>query len=183
MRRDSLSFAHIMRSHVKQRGMVSAARAAAYAAAVIAALIVIAALAVPAFLDTPAVERELQAKLSRMAHGEIAWEDLSIRLLPSPRGKLARARVEIPGALSLRAERIDARLRLLPLLRGRAEIASVSVSKPVIRVDIAASSDDEKGKARRGPVAVEAIRGFGPHSVIEIDDGEVEVRVPELPPI
>src|SRR5215831_935801 len=97
MRSDSLSFDPTMNLH-------RAARYTAVAAAAVATLIVAAALLVPLFLDTPAVEHELQAKLSRMARGEIAWDKLSIRLLPSPRTALERARVDIPGALSLRAE-------------------------------------------------------------------------------
>ena len=114
-----------------------AARYAAYAAAALAVLVFAPALLLPLFLDTPAVEHELQAKLSQFIRGEVAWEKLSIRLLPSPRGALSKVRVEIPGLAEVRAEQIDAHLRLLPLLRGRAEIASVSLAHPEVRLEIA----------------------------------------------
>jgi uncharacterized protein involved in outer membrane biogenesis len=168
---------------------IRALRYGAYGAAALVVLLVAAALVVPMFLDTPAVERELKAKLSQMAHGEIAWDELSIRLLPSPRGALGRARVEIPGTLSLRAERIDVKLQLLPLLRGRAEVASVSALKPVIRLDVAPSPARKTAEeAPSDPVAayrsaVEAVRGLAPDSVVEVDDGEIEIRIPELPPV
>src|SRR5262249_21023385 len=139
MRRDSLSFDHVMSDQGTRRWM-RAARYGAYAAGAIVVLVVAAALAIPAFLDTPALERELQAKLSQAVHGEIAWDALAIRLLLTPRGALSGVRAEIPGVVSLRAERVDVHLRLLPLFRGRAEIASVSLTRPEVRLDIAQTS-------------------------------------------
>src|SRR5262245_51577515 len=108
MRRDSLSFGHIMSGALTRDRLARAARYGAYAAGILVALLVLAALVVPAFLDTPAVERQLQAKLSQAVHGEVAWERLSIRLLPSPRGSLSKVRAEIPGVASVSADQADA---------------------------------------------------------------------------
>jgi hypothetical protein len=170
---------------------IRALRYAAYCAAALVVLLVAAALAVPAFLDTPAVERELKAKLSQLVQGEVAWEKLSIRLLPSPRGSLSKVTVEIPGVASVRAESVDARLRLLPLLRGNAEIASVNLEKPSIRLRVAASEPSESAKPKEAgatPVesyrsAVEAIRRFAPEASLDIEDGETDVEVAGMPPI
>jgi hypothetical protein len=166
-------------------------RYAAYGAGAVLALLVAAALLVPAFLDTPAVERELKAKLSQALHGEIAWEKLSIRLLPSPRGSLSKVRAEIPGIASVRAEQVDAHLRLLPLLRGRAEIASVSLSKPEISLEMAlspAAKEEPRDTARQDPVegyrgVVEAIRGFAPDAVLDIEDAGLDLRIAGMPPL
>jgi AsmA-like protein len=171
--------------------LISAARYAAYAAIAIVALAVAAAFVVPAFLDTKQVGAELEAKLSQAVHGTVAWEKLEIRLLPSPRGALGKVRVEIPETASLRAEAADAHLRLLPLLRGRAEIASVSLSKPEIRLEIAPpqpARGKPRGEAPIDPVegyhsAIEAIRRFAPEAVLDVEDGELDVRVPGLPPV
>jgi hypothetical protein len=169
-----------------------AARYAAYAAAAVAMLIVAAALLLPQFLDTPAVERELKVRLSELVQGEVAWEKLSIRLLPSPRGSLTRVRTEIPGVLALNAEKVDAHLRLLPLFRGRAEIASVSLSKPAIRVRVSPSAPAGRAESREeepaDPVqgyraAVSAVHRFAPSAVIDIADGEVEVNLPGVPQV
>lgn len=167
-----------------------AARYAAYGAGALLVAVVAAALLVPAFLDTPAVERELKGKLSQALRGEIAWEKLSIRLLPSPRGSLSKVRAEIPGVVSVRAEQVDAHLRLLPLLHGRAEIASVSLSKPEISLDIAPPSPAPKEEAGRAqsPVegyrgAVAAIRSFAPEAVLDIEDAGVDVRVVGMAPL
>ena len=176
-----------MDPHLKIR----AVRYAAYVVAALVLLIVAAALVVPIFLDTPAVERELQAKLSRLVHGKVAWERLSIRLLPSPRGALSKVQVEIPGMAEVRAERVDAHLRLLPLFRGSAEIAEVSLSKPVVRLRIAqpgpaGEARDEEPEA--GPVetyraAIDAVRGLAPDSEVDVEDGEVELNLPDMPPV
>ena len=73
-----------------------------------------------------------------------------MRLLPAPHGELRRVRVEIPGALSARAEDVDVYLRLWPLLRGRAEIASVSVSRPEVRI-AAAGGEGGRLPSTRSP--------------------------------
>jgi hypothetical protein len=172
------------------RRLIRAGRYAAYGAAAIVLLLVLAALLVPAFIDTPAVERELKAKLSQLVQGEIAWEKLSIRLLPSPRGALSKVTVEIPGVARVSAESVDAHLRLWPLLHGRAEIASVSLEKPAISLRVAASRPTEKAKPEAGasPMEayrslVEAIRRFAPEASLDIEDGETEIEIAGMPPI
>jgi hypothetical protein len=171
--------------------LIRGARYAAYAAIALVALAVAAALVIPRVVDMRQVEAELQAKLSQALHGTVSWEKLEIRLLPSPRGALSQVRAEIPETASVRAEEVDAHLRLLPLLHGRAEIASVSLSKPVIRLEIApspAAKDKAREEAPADPVeayrtAIGAIRRFAPEAVLEVDDGDLDIRVPDLPPI
>lgn len=84
----------------------------------------------PEVLDAPAVKAELQRKLSEAVRGEVAWEDLGIRILPSPRAIVRKARIEVPGSLEVNAEELAVRLALWPLLRGRVEIVSVDLSRP-----------------------------------------------------
>lgn len=171
--------------------LIRAARYAAYVALAIVALATAAALVVPAFLDTKQVEAELEAKLSQVVQGKVAWEKLQIRLLPSPRGALRQVRAEIPDTASLRAEAVDAHLRLLPLLRGRAEVASVSLSKPVIRLEFAPSHPARKKSGEETPAdpvegyrsAIEAVRRFAPEAVLDVADGDLDVRIPGFPPI
>lgn len=171
--------------------LIRAARYAAYAAIALVALAVAAVFVIPAFLDLRRVEAELQAKLSEAVHGQVAWEKLEIRLLPSPRGALKRVRAEIPGMASVRAEEVEARLRLLPLLHGRAEVASVSLSSPVIALEIAPPPSGKKKpgeEAAADPVeiyrsAIEAIRRLAPESVLEVENADLDVRMFGLPPM
>ena len=172
-------------------GLVRAARYAAYAAIALVALVVAAVLVIPAVVDMRRVEAEVQAKLSEMVHGEVAWEKLEIRLLPSPRGSLSGVRAEIPGVASVRAAQVEAGLRLLPLLRGRAEIASVVLSDPVIAVEIAPSPSGKEKPAHETPIdpveayrsAIGAVRRFAPEAVLEIENADLDVRAAGLPPI
>ena len=169
--------------------LLRAARYAAYSVAALVILLVGAALLVPLFLNTPAVQRELQSKLSGLVHGEVAWEGLSIRLLPSPRGALSKVKVEIPGVADAHAEQVGVRLRLLPLFRGRAEIASVSLAHPVVRLEIAASAKaPPREQARTSPVesyrsVVNAIRQIAPDAEIDVEDGEIEIAPSGMPPV
>jgi hypothetical protein len=171
--------------------LIRAARYAAFTALALVALTVAATLVIPMVVDMRRVEAELQAKLSETVHGKITWEKLEIRLLPSPRGALSRVRVEIPGTASVRVAEVEARLRLLPLLRGRAEIASLNLSDPVIALEIAprSSSKEKPGEeAPSGPVetyrsAIEAIRRFAPESVLEVENADLDVRAAGMPPL
>ena len=169
--------------------LVRAARYAAYGAFALIALAVIAALVIPALLDTRMVKAELQGKLSQMLRGNITWEKLEIRLLPTPRGALSRVRAEIPETMSVRAEEVEVLLHLLPLLRGRADIASLSLSKPVIELEIALPATGKPGEeSRADPVEsyrsiIEAIGRFAPEAALDVENGDLDVRVSGLPSI
>ncbi len=171
------------------------ARYSTYCTTVLIVVVAAAALILPEFLNRPAVKAEIQRRLSEAVHGEVAWEKLSIRILPSPRGVLHNVRVEIPGIASASAEETYAQLQLWPLLRGRAEITSVSVVRPVIRFDVASSPAAESKQTKEpakdpveiyrsvaGPIA-DALRAFAPDTALEIEDASVDVRVSGMPPI
>ncbi len=158
------------------------------------AVVVAAALILPAFLDLSTVEAEIKRKLSDAVHGEVAWEALRVRLLPSPRGALRGVRLEVPGVASVRAEEAEARLSLLPLFRGRAEINSVSIMRPTIRIDlaIAESAPPAEKAPPMDPVAgyrsalvpaIEAIRRIAPDILISVEDADVDLRASGVPPI
>lgn len=170
------------------------ARYAAYGAAGLALLLLAAGLLLRELLGRPGVEAEIQTRLSRAVNGQIAWESLQVRLLPSPRGVVRGVRVGIPGIVSARADQLDARLRLMPLFRGRAEIASIGVSRPAIEVHLAPSGPEEKERNAPPPDPLDAfrsaasaiavgIRQFAADTELEIDDATVEVRAADLPPI
>src|SRR5262245_13895571 len=180
MRRDSLSSGRIMNADRTRARLVRAA----YVAGAVVVLVVLAALLVPLFLDTPAVERQLKAKLSQAVHGDVAWERLSVRLLPSPRGSLSGVKAEIPGVASVGAAQVDAHLRLWPLLHGSAEVASVTLVKPVVRLHIAPSGDTEtEEQPEAGPLdayraAVDAVRRLAPEAEVDVEQGELELSLP-----
>ena len=170
--------------------LIRAARYAAYGAALVLVVLVAAALVIPEFLDRRGVEAELQAGLSQAIHGKVSWDELHIRILPAPHGALRQLRAEIPATASVRAEEVDAYLHLLPLLRGKAEIASVRLSKPEVRIDLAPSAPRTK-PAEEAPVnlldryrtAVALIHKFAPAAEFDVEDAHLDIRVAGMPPI
>jgi hypothetical protein len=136
-----------------------------------------------ALIDTPAVQAELQERLSRALQGQVTWEALDLALLPAPHGELRRVRVEIPGKISATAEDVNIYLRLWPLLRGSPEISSVTVRRPQVR--IAAPSEDSGGSDAppdalalyRSAIepAARALQDFAPDMAFKLEQASVEL--------
>jgi AsmA-like C-terminal region len=176
----------------------AAARYFAWFAAAIVVLVAAAALVLPVFLDMPAVRAEIQRKLSETVQGEVSWEGLNVRILPRPLGVLRKARVEIPGRLEVSADELAVRLAFWPLLRGRAEIVSVTLSRPAINLDVPATQEaHETGKEKDdGPglelartyrstarALADIVQRFAPETVLSIEDARLEFSAPGILPI
>jgi uncharacterized protein involved in outer membrane biogenesis len=146
------------------------------------ALVVLAALVVlvaPAYIDTPAVRAEIQRRLAHAVDGEVTWEALEIGLFPAPHGELRRVRIEMPDRLSAAADDVKAYLRLWPLLRGRAEIASFSVLRPEVRIQASGESEQQEldaVAAYRKVVEplVQALQRFAPDTQLRIEQAAVD---------
>ena len=177
--------------------MKRAVRYGAYVVAGLALLLVAAALIIPELLDRPKMAAEIQAKLSKAVGGEVRWEDFSLRILPSPHGNLRGLRVQTAAA-TLTTDDATIALRLWPLFLGRAEVASVHVAKPVLRLTVvpAASVPEEAQTAPppKDPMAAyrsamgglaSALQEFAPDTVVQVDDADVHVRIEgtDMPPI
>src|SRR5262249_10911218 len=88
-------------------------------------------------------------------------------------------------------EQVNAHLRLLPLFRGSAEIAEVSLSQPVVRLQVARAASAQKepreestaGPVERYRAVIDAIPGLAPDSGISLAGGGVEAGRPDLPPL
>src|SRR6478609_1243760 len=86
-------------------------------------------------LDRPGMAAQIQAKLSSAIKGEVRWENFRVAILPYPRGELRGLRVETTAG-ALNADEVNVALRLWPLLMGRAEIASLELDRPVLRLTV-----------------------------------------------
>ena len=101
-----------------------ALRVALYALGVTLLLVVALILGATVLLDIPAVKTQVEHKLSYALKGEVAWDAVHIRLLPTPRAVLQGVCVNLPGHIDATVEHAQAQLRLLPLFLGHAEIAA-----------------------------------------------------------
>jgi len=156
-------------------------RLLAYVAAATLLAATLAVLLLPGLVDTPAVRAEIQRRLAEGLHGQVTWRSLEVALLPTPRGELYGVRVEIPGKVSAAADEVKVYLRLWPLLRGSAEISSVTLTRPQIRIT------PEEGKDNSGspldPLAlyraaiepaVRALRDYAPDMTLRIDGAALD---------
>jgi hypothetical protein len=175
-----------MAARLRQALRVALITTAGVAAAVLALL-----LAAPMLVDLPAVRAQLQRKLSEAVNGQIAWDSLQVHWLPSPRGVLHSVRVEIPGRVKVTVERADVVLRLIPLAHGRAEISSITLTRPVIEVEVVASAATPS-RGDTGFLApyrdvvgavTRSVRQFAPDSVLSIEGARVLVRPAAVPPV
>jgi hypothetical protein len=157
---------------------------AAYAAGAAVLLLALVALLAPAYIDRPAVQADIQRRLSEALKGQVTWEALEVALFPAPHGELRKLRIEIPAKVSATADEVDVDLRFWPLLRGRAEISSLTLKKPAIRV-LAGDSGDSAApphfdvmaayRAAMEPVA-NALQEFAPGMAFKLDEASVELR-------
>jgi hypothetical protein len=172
-----------------------AARVLAFVAGAVAAGVLALVLALPMLLDQPRMRAALQARLSTLLQGTASWEGLQLRLLPAPHGAFEQLRVEIPGILSARAGRLDASLKLWPLLRGRVEVASLTAVDAQVRLELAiehvAARPEAAGQAlepvaafrQAAGAAARAVREFAPDTHLEIQRGSLDLRLQGLPPL
>jgi hypothetical protein len=159
--------------------MKRAAYAVVGAVVLVAALV---ALLAPAYIDRPAVQAEIQRRLSQALHGQVSWEALEVALFPAPHGELRKLRIEIPEKVGATADDVNVYLRLWPLLRGRAEISALTLKKPSIRVLAggAGSGGDTPldavaaYRAAMEPVA-RALREFAPDMEFKLEQASVEI--------
>src|SRR5512145_2281950 len=156
---------------------------AAYAAGAAVLLVALVALLARAYIDRPAVQAEIQRRLSEALKGQVTWEALEVALFPAPHGELRKLRIEIPGKVDATADEVDVDLRFWPLLRGRAEISSLTLKKPAIRVLAAGAGGNADMptldavaayRAAMEPVA-NALQEFAPEMAFKLDEASVEL--------
>ena len=142
-------------------------------------------------LDMSSVAAQIQRKVSQAIDGKVSWDTQQVRFLPAPRVILRRMYVELPGKAQARIEEASVYLRLWPLLHGDAEIRSIALVRPAMRIDVAESAG-RQSPSTLDPIAVyrstmtsvvQATRRFAPDSVLSVDDGSLEVHPADAPAV
>ncbi|HSU78380.1 MAG TPA: AsmA-like C-terminal domain-containing protein, partial [Burkholderiales bacterium] len=108
---------------------------------------------------------------------------------------LLRALQVKTAAATFTADEVKASLRLWPLFRGRAEISSVEIARPVLRLTIVPAgavpqearleepSNPLQGYRTTMSAVVDALREFAPDTLLEVQNADVDVGVEGVPPI
>jgi uncharacterized protein involved in outer membrane biogenesis len=157
-------------------------RAAYAVGAIILAAVLAVLLLGPALVNRPAVQAEIQQRLSKALQGQVTWETLDVALFPAPHGELRKLRVEVPGKLAASADNVDVYLRLWPLFRGRMEIASLTLKKPSIRLAAGGEGSGSDApldvlsayRAAMEPAA-RALLEFAPDTAVKLEEASVEI--------
>ena len=157
-------------------------RAAYAVGAIVLAAVVAALLLGPALVNRPAVQAEIQQRLSKALQGQVTWETLDVALFPAPHGELRKLRVEVPEKLAASADNVNVYLRLWPLLRGRVEIASLTLKKPSIRLGAGGEGSTSDApfdpltayRAAMEPTA-RALLEFAPDTAVKLEEASVEI--------
>ncbi|OYX88851.1 MAG: hypothetical protein B7Y71_00280 [Xanthobacter sp. 35-67-6] len=118
----------------------SKTRRAAFTTAVLAGVLAVFGLALmtltPSLVSEGELRRVVSEALARTTGGQHATIGGAppIALLPAPAVVLDKVTFPMPGRFALDAEGAVARLRLLPLLMGRVEVADVTLERPTLVV-------------------------------------------------
>ena len=121
---------------------------------------------------------EIQRRLAQAIQGEVTWQALEVKLLPFPHAELRQLRVEIPEKVNVTAEELTVDLRFWPLLRGSAQVSSVTLRKAEIHV-LAQGGERESTpdalQLYRNAMqpAVRALQEFAPNMTLRIEDAAI----------
>jgi uncharacterized protein involved in outer membrane biogenesis len=110
--------------------------------------------------------------------GAVAIEGrISFSLLPSPTLTLARTRLmggnRASGQTQLAVDRIDLRLRALPLLRGEVQLGNIRLVRPILEIDRSAEHQAQPSSDGSNPVL--SLISIRPDHVTVVD-GSAELR-------
>jgi uncharacterized protein involved in outer membrane biogenesis len=147
--------------------------------AVIAAVLATA----PYLVDWNDYRGPLTRQAEAITGGAVAIEGrISFSLLPSPTLTLARTRLtggSVGGRAQLAVDRIDLRLRMLPLMRGEIQLGDIRLVRPILELDRSHDQGAQSPSAGRDPVlSLIAIR---PNRLTVID-GRAVVRADQAAP-
>ena len=166
-------------------------RLALAASAALAVLVAAARFAPAALLGLPAVRSVVAHQLGRTLAGDVAWQSLDVQLLPQPRIVASGITLARPGGSVVRIQGARAGLRLLPLLLGRLELASLELNRPSAYIDLgpsalpAASPPADPVAAYRDWIApgLKALQRSSPDADFVIAGGELHLHSNQVPDV
>jgi hypothetical protein len=100
------------------------------ALAVLVILASVAAVVTSKLGDATRLRARVASALSRQLHGSVTIRALRLSLLPLPHAVLNEVRLSIPGAAEARINSVSVYPKLLSLLRGRLQLATIYVDAP-----------------------------------------------------
>ncbi len=103
---------------------------------VIGALLVL-MLLLPTFINLEPIKEKIVANLSRRMGGKLAFQRCDLSFLPRPRVVIHHGSLSIPGKVAGTLEALKVYPKILPLLRGRIQIAMLRAEAPHFKMGLA----------------------------------------------
>jgi uncharacterized protein involved in outer membrane biogenesis len=153
---------------------------------VLVVLIVGGAIIVPSFVDWNSYKGEIQQQVKQATGRNLTIVgDLDLTLLPAPRLRVKDLRFanvkggSLPEMVKLEA--LDIQVRILPLLQGRIEVASVLLIKPTILIERLADgranweiAPAEKPSAKKKPTVKNSDRTLNSAETVQLDNVRIQ---------
>ena len=106
--------------------------------AVVVAIVIAAAAAIPLFIDTQSLKGKLVSEAERVLRRRMSVQAVDVTIFTGLGVRLNRAVIfddlRFAGAPFISLSSVTVRPRLLPLLRGNVEVASIELDQPEIRL-------------------------------------------------
>jgi hypothetical protein len=157
----------------------------AKAAIIIATVLLVVLLFFLLFIKTSPIENKIRSFVAKHTGEAVTLQRIDISLLPRPRLIVRTVGISFPGTVVGTLESVHIYPELLPLFRGRIQIAKVLLERPNLVMDF--SEHREQGQGKKGPVspeeqrtkfdsAIASIRSLAPELIFEVYEGRLAVN-------
>jgi len=149
-------------------------------------------LSAPLWINQDRVKHEVIQIVGNATGGKVQFDRIDLHFLPLPGAELSGVRFSLPGTLEVEAQSAAVNIRLLPLLLGNVYPHGVRIIAPRVRVQL----DEPKPSPPTPPQpfslkdaetsvrsVLEQIEAAVPGLAAEIDEGQVELRIGQRPPL
>ena len=150
----------------------------------VVAILLVAGATAPYIFKGTTLEGEVAAQLRETTGLElVSSDDASFGLLPTPHITLTDVVLKRPdGALTIATGTLDGAVRLLPMIVGRIELASATLTRPKLTIDLDAGGmmpDSTIGRALHG--LAPSTSGDSRLGTVALVDGSAEVKTHAYP--
>lgn len=108
-------------------------------------LLILISFLLPFLVNLQPIKNRIQNDLAQKIGGKLSSEEIILTLIPTPRISFRQLRVSFGERLTARVDRLTAHPRLLPLLKGEIQLASLRLDTP----DLKAQLPRQPGKTER----------------------------------
>jgi hypothetical protein len=149
-----------------------------WAAGILITLLLGVHLLLPLVANSETVKRQLHIRANQAIDGEVAFADIDLALLPTPRATVNQGRILLPGRLELRIDAVTVHLKLRPLLTGDFVLDRATLHAPRAAVqlpDIEIRPTDDRPETDVTQTLENILSLLPEHSRLTIENGRLDI--------